>query len=182
MGSQRLAAISCCFCSPWWRHQMETVSALLAICAGNSPVPGEFPAQRPVTQGFDVFFGLRPDKQLSKQSWGWWFQTPSHSLWRHRNAGEYHDNVIKWKHFPPCWPFARGIYRSPVYSPHKGQRRGALIVSLICASPNGCTNNRDTDDLRRHCAYDVSDIVQVGSEYSYPSGPFYQYGLTLIPA
>ena len=43
---------------------METVSALLAICAGNSPVPGEFPAQRPVTQGFDVFFDLRPDKQF----------------------------------------------------------------------------------------------------------------------
>ena len=42
--------------SAWWRHQMETFSALLAICAGNSPVPGEFPAQRPVTQSFDVFF------------------------------------------------------------------------------------------------------------------------------
>ena len=48
--------------------------------------PGEFPAQRPVTRGFDVFFDLRPDKQLSKQSWGWWFETPSHSLWRHRNV------------------------------------------------------------------------------------------------
>ena len=70
----------------WWRHQMETVSALLAICAGNSPVSGEFPAQRPVTRGFDVFFDLRPDKQLSKQSWGWWFETPSHSFWRHRNV------------------------------------------------------------------------------------------------
>ena len=39
---------------PWWRHQMETFSALLAICAGNSPVPGEFPAQRPVTRNLDV--------------------------------------------------------------------------------------------------------------------------------
>ena len=38
----------------WWRHQMETFSALLAICAGNSPVTGEFPTQRPVTQSFDV--------------------------------------------------------------------------------------------------------------------------------
>ena len=44
----------------WWRHQMETFSALLAICAGNSPVSGEFPAQRPVTRSFDVFFGLCP--------------------------------------------------------------------------------------------------------------------------
>ena len=41
---------------PWWRHQMETFPALLAICAGNSPVTGEFPAQRPVTRSFDVFF------------------------------------------------------------------------------------------------------------------------------
>ena len=64
---------------------METFSALLAICAGNSPVPGEFPTQRPVTRSFDVYFDLRPNKQLSKQSWGWWFETLSSSLWRHRN-------------------------------------------------------------------------------------------------
>ena len=71
---------------PWWRHQMETFSVLLAICAGNSPVPGEFPAQRPVTRSFDVFFDLRLNKQLSKQWWGWWFETPSRPLWRHCNA------------------------------------------------------------------------------------------------
>ena len=69
----------------WWRHQMEAFSALLTICAGNSPVPGEFPAQRPVTQSFDIFFDLRPNKRLSKQSWGWWFETLSPSLWRHCN-------------------------------------------------------------------------------------------------
>ena len=51
----------------WWRHQMETFSASLAICAENSPVPGEFPAQRPVTRGFDVFFDLRLNKRLNKQ-------------------------------------------------------------------------------------------------------------------
>ena len=62
---------------PWWRQQIETFPALLAICAGNSPVPGEFPAQRPVTQSFDVFFDLRLNKRLSKQSWGWWFETLS---------------------------------------------------------------------------------------------------------
>ena len=49
----------------WWRHQMETFSALLAICAGNSPVTGEFPAQRPVTRSFDVFFDLRLNKRLN---------------------------------------------------------------------------------------------------------------------
>ena len=52
----------------WWRHQMETFSALLAICAGNSPVTGEFPTKRPVTRTFDVFFDLRQNKRLSKQS------------------------------------------------------------------------------------------------------------------
>ena len=70
----------------WWRHQMETFSALLALCAGNSPVTGEFPSQRPVTRSFYVFFDLHPNKRLSKQSWGWWFDTPSHPLWRHRNG------------------------------------------------------------------------------------------------
>ena len=69
----------------WWRHQMETFSALLAICAGNSPVPGEFSAQRPVTQRFDVFFDLRLNKRLSKHSWGWWFETLSCPLWCHCN-------------------------------------------------------------------------------------------------
>ena len=52
---------------------------------GNSPVTGEFPAQRPVTQSFDVFFDLRLNKWLSKQSWGWWFETLSRPLWRHCN-------------------------------------------------------------------------------------------------
>ena len=53
---------------------------------GESPVPGEFPTQRPVTRSFDVFFDLRLNKRLSKQSWGWWFETLSCPLWRHRNA------------------------------------------------------------------------------------------------
>ena len=62
---------------------METFSAFLAICAGNSTVSGEFPAQRPVTQSFDVFFDLRPNKRLSKHWWGRCFETPSCPLWRH---------------------------------------------------------------------------------------------------
>ena len=66
-----------------WRHQMKTFSALLALCVGNSPVTGEFPSQRPVTRGFGVFFDLRLNKWLCKQSWGWWFVTPSRPLWRH---------------------------------------------------------------------------------------------------
>ena len=69
----------------WWRHQMEIFSALLAICVGNSPVPGELPTQRPVTWSFDVYFDLRPNKRLSKQSLGWGFETLSPPLWGHRN-------------------------------------------------------------------------------------------------
>ena len=65
--------------SAWRRHQMETFSALLAICAGT----GEFPAKRPVTRSFDVFFDLRLNKRWSKQSWGWWFETLSYPSWRH---------------------------------------------------------------------------------------------------
>ena len=76
----------------WWRHKMDTFSALLAICAGNSPVPGEFPTQRPVTWSFHVFFDLCLNKRLSKQSWGWWFETPSRPLWRHRN--EYNGSIV----------------------------------------------------------------------------------------
>ena len=71
---------------PRWRHQMETFSTLLALCAGNSPVSGEFPSQRPVTRSFDAFFLLCLNKRLSKQSWGWWSETPSCSLWRHCNV------------------------------------------------------------------------------------------------
>ena len=48
------------FCNSWWRHQMETFSALLALCAGNSPVTGEFPSQRPMTRNFDAFFWSAP--------------------------------------------------------------------------------------------------------------------------
>ena len=62
----------------WWRHQMETLSALL--------VPGEFPAQRPVTRSFYVFFDLRLNKRLKKQSWGWWFETLPRPVWRHSNV------------------------------------------------------------------------------------------------
>ena len=86
---------------PWWRHQMETFSALLAICAGNSPVPGEFPAQRPVTRSCDVFFDLRPNKRLSKQSWGWWFETPSFPLCRHYNADCFTGTEAMEKHDAP---------------------------------------------------------------------------------
>ena len=67
-----------------------------------------------------------------------------------------HGDGFKWKHFPCYRPFTRGIHLSPVNAPHKGQWRGALMFSLICASTTVRVNNRDSDDLRRHRAhYDV---------------------------
>ena len=77
----------------WWRHEMEAFSALLALCAGNSPVTGkgnspvagEFPLQRPMTRSFDAFFDLHLNKRLSNPSRCLWFETPSRPLWRHCN-------------------------------------------------------------------------------------------------
>ena len=68
-----------------------------------------------------------------------------------------HVDVIKWKHFPRYWTFARGIRRSPVNSPYKGRWRGALMFSLIFVWIKGSVNNREVGNLRRHRAhYDVT--------------------------
>ena len=89
----------------------------------------------------------------------WWTQVKRHtqSLSGTRICIVYHEDVIKWKYFPRYWPFVRGIHRSPVNSPHKGQWRRALMFSFICAWINGWVNNREVGDLRRHRAhYDVT--------------------------
>ena len=77
-----------------------------------------------------------------------------------RNAATSYDDVIKWKHFPRYWPFGREIHRSAMNSAHKGQWRGALIFSSICAWINGWVNNREAVDLRRHRVhYDVTVVL-----------------------
>ena len=78
----------------WWHHQMESFYVLLVLSADNSPVTGEFPTQRPLTRSFDVFFDLRLNKQLSKPSWGWWFETPSCPLWCHCN--DFYWRITFW--------------------------------------------------------------------------------------
>ena len=76
--------------------------------------------------------------------------------WYVRKTGNQHDDVIIWKHVPCYWHFVRGIHRSPVNSPHKGQWRVALMFSLIYAWTNTWGNNEDAGDLRRHRAhYDI---------------------------
>ena len=92
-----------------------------------------------------------------------------YSLWRHL----CHDDVIKWKHFPRYWSFVR----SPVNSPHKGQWRGDMMFSLICAWINGWVNNRGAGDLRRNRAH--YDVTAMSIEMYMPhSNVPYKYQLT----
>ena len=113
----------------WWHNWMETFSAWLALCEGNSPVTGEFPSQRPVMCSFDVFFDLCL----------------------------IHDDIIKWKLFMHDWPFVKGIHQSLVNSPHKGQWHVTLMFSLICASTEGRVNNQEANDSTHHQPhYDVT--------------------------
>ena len=80
------------------------------------------------------------------------YHTQGMYTWNRR----HHDDVLKWKHFPRYWPFARGIHRLPVNSLHKDQWRGALMFSFICAWIIGWVNNREAGDLKHQRAhYDV---------------------------
>ena len=94
---------------------------------------------------------------------------------RSRNVWPIHsltsnDDVIKWKHFPRYWPFVLGIHRSPVNSPHTGQRRGPLVFSLICFWPDGWVNNGEAGDLRRYRAhYDVRVMALSFTRHVLPS-------------
>ena len=78
-----------------------------------------------------------------------------------------HDDVIKWKYFPRYWSYVRGIHLAPVVPPHKGQWRGALMFSLICAWTNSWANNQNAGDLRHHCTHyditvmDKSTLIQI---------------------
>ena len=84
-----------------------------------------------------------------------------------REQGTLHDAVIKWKHFPRYWPFVQGIHRSPVNSPHKGQWRGALMFSLICAWINGWINKREAGVLRRHRGHYGVIVMMIKHHGSY---------------
>ena len=105
----------------WWRHQMEKFSAVLALCAGNSPVTGEFPWQRPVTRSFDVFFDLRLKKRLNKQSRRRWFETTWRPLWRHRNTYSFsiysafiHASLPRWVYGWAAMMTGHPINKSPI--------------------------------------------------------------------
>ena len=100
-------------------------------------------------------YGLRHAKLIAMVTW--WLDRLKPPATRLPIQRFVHDDVIKWKHFPRYWPFVRGIHRSLVNSPHKGQWRGALMFPLICVWINAWVNNREAGDLRRHRAhYDVT--------------------------
>ena len=93
-GAQDIRSYSCQLYNrnTWWRHQMETFSALLALCAGNSPVNSHHKGQRRGTLMFTLICAL--NKRLSEQEWGWWFETRLRSLWRHCNdLQRRHDSM-----------------------------------------------------------------------------------------
>ena len=120
----------------WWSHQMETFSELLALCAGNSPVTGEFPSQRPVTRNFDVFFDLRQNIRLSKQSRGWCFETPSRPLWRHCS-----DLLLREPVLPAT--YARVHSRSQYF-----KHRLTISVKLVLVHPAAPTRTHDNNKTR----------------------------------
>ena len=143
---------------------METFPTLQAICAGNSVVTGEFPAQRPVTPSFDVFFDLRLNKRLSKQSWGWWFETLSRPLWRSSNVTNIHDDVIVYdkKTHQACrrrymfvwftWTnlCSRTHKYDLLFRPWPTQRQlWRPIILLINSSPVGENGRHFADDIFR---------------------------------
>ena len=83
----QLESVSCnCFEENMMTSSNGNIFRVTGPLCGEFTGLGEFPTQRPVTWSFDVFFDLRLNKQLSKQPWGWWFETLSWSLWRQCNV------------------------------------------------------------------------------------------------
>ena len=97
-------------CLSWWRYQMETFSALLALCKGNSPVTGEFPTRKPVTRSFDVSFDLRVEHGwLNNRGAGDLRLYRAHYdvtiMWRNLNNGECHFAEMNGKFLPVPYIF-----------------------------------------------------------------------------
>ena len=135
----------------WWLyHAIMMTSSNGNIFRVTGPLCGEFPTKRPVTRGVDVFFDLR----FNKQSWGWWFVTPSCSLWRHCNdiidisvlALFFLYRFAGWLHgmeaISALLAFFRGTHQWPIVSLAKSQRDGVVIFSLTLVWTSCWTNSR----------------------------------------
>ena len=120
---------------------METFSALLAFCAGNSPVTGEFPTQRPVTRSFDVSFDLCL-KRLSKQSLCRWFETPTRSLWRHSNVHTW-SSVFTW--VAVTWP--NDSEPAQALSPGRHTPNTWILTASVTTSRPRQIDRHFTDDI-----------------------------------
>ena len=119
----------CTFCKASWETNV------LFACRGRLNFrPGSTEELHRITAGIDTYL-------VPGGCGGLMHYTPFHAN---------HDDVIRWKHFPRYWPFVRGIHRSPVNSPHKGQWRGALMFSVICVWINAWVNNHEAGGLRCH--------------------------------
>ena len=122
-----------------WRHTINSINDDFSSIGPRGPISSEIEIEKKNPTEY-VFIQA---KSILKCH----FRNSGHFVWAH-------DDVIKWNYFPRNWPFVRGIHRSPVNSPHKGQWRGALMFSSICARINGWANNGEAGDLRRyrvHC-------------------------------
>ena len=124
-------------CGPVWPLKIPIVFQRPLTVPSIAVRPGKLPAIMPVPGDCDLIQSV----YMTRCAWNAW------AVW----TLLHHDDVIKWKHFPRYWPFVRGIHRSPVNSPHKGQWRGALMFSLIWIS--GWVNNHVAGGLRRHRAH-----------------------------
>ena len=146
------------------RSKRTSKFRVTGLCAGNSPVTGEFPAQMASNaENVSIWWchhGLIYPIFVRVIHWHWRkYDYPRTSAVILKDQ-IWHDDVIKWKHFPRYWPFVRGIHRSPVNSPHKGQWRGALMFCLIRAWINSWVNNCEAGDLRRYLAH--CDVIVMG--------------------
>ena len=135
------------------------ISATLAICVGNSPVTGEFPTQRPVTRSFDVFFDLRLNKRLSKQSWGRWFATLLRPLWRHCNGSRVmHDKGNKLVQLE--W---RNIYGDCIMLPSRDQPNVIIYIMplhVYCSPGDSCRQ-----DLASICVWTIDEVYMTPMFY-----------------
>ena len=127
--------------------------------------PGEFPTQRPVTQSFDVFFDMRPNKRLSKQSWGWWFEKLSLSLWRHRNVVA---NIVTLHHVGGSFCVFAALLRPSVdyFSIFDGYRFKHKIGLGVYQSPlfQVWHPNGSITEIARRCSAPNHDVVMIYTE------------------
>ena len=142
MMASQINCVSFVYWTVFFRRRSKKTSNLYVtgLCGGNSPITGEFRAQR-ASNAENVPIWWHHHVTTSKQSTTKFFAYPMGYTWCTIQLFSQwtlmgvaiHDDVIKWKHFPCYWPFVPGIHRSPVNSPHKGQWQGAFMFSLICA-------------------------------------------------